>query len=108
MNASSIIYSYLDIEDPVFTYCPSMVLVGTESGLNSAKVTWKLPEVTDNSGRAQTVIQTDKPSGSRFDAGIYNVKYSAKDDAGNWVDSERRCFFNVQVKRKHRTFNINR
>ncbi|XP_053381797.1 sushi, von Willebrand factor type A, EGF and pentraxin domain-containing protein 1-like [Mercenaria mercenaria] len=88
----------VDVEPPVFKpgTCPSIVISGTDTGLNSTKVSWTQPEVNDNSKKASRYMKHGYPPGTRLTAGIYSVQYGARDDAGNIAIND--CSFQVIVR----------
>ena len=69
--------------------------MNTESGLDSAVVTWTEPTVTDNSGD-YTVTSNYNPE-DRFSVGTTRVTYYAWDASGNNVSFS----FNVTVEGKY-------
>ncbi|CAH3039009.1 unnamed protein product, partial [Porites lobata] len=83
-----------DTEPPVFTDCPSDVLI--ETGESEVRVNWPQPKVTDNSG-APPILTSNRHSGSLFSApGSYEVTYRAADSSGNVAT----CSFRITLKKK--------
>ena len=81
----------VDGQPPVFQHCPSStVLRGAPGG--GQRVFWEEPEVVDNVEVTETRGPV-RPSGSLFEAGTWNLSYTAKDGQGNvaW------CNFTVTV-----------
>jgi hypothetical protein len=86
------------VEPPTFKpgTCPSIVIAGTDTGLNSTKVSWTEPEVMDNSNKAIRDSRTIYSPGDTLTAGIYSVWYGARDAAGNMALNN--CSFKVIVR----------
>ena len=82
--------NFTDEEDPLLS-CPSDVLNNTDSGLNTANVTWPDATATDNSG--SVTVTSSINSGATFILGTTNVTYTAIDPSGNSV----MCTFSVTV-----------
>ena len=90
------IFLYLDVEEPVFTYCPSEITID-DATTTEVRVNWQEPKVTDNSG-VDPVVYSNKQSGQYFDVpGSYEVLYTAKDESGN----KATCSFRITLKRKY-------
>ncbi|XP_073253379.1 sushi repeat-containing protein SRPX-like [Porites lutea] len=83
-----------DTEPPVFTYCPSDILIETVEF--QVRVNWERPMVTDNSGGPPS-LTPNRRSGSYFSApGSYEVIYRAADSSGNVAT----CSFRITLKRQ--------
>lgn len=83
-----------DTEPPVFTDCPSDILI--ETGESEVRVNWPQPNVTDNSG-APPSLASNRQSGSLFSVpGSYEVIYRAADSSGNVA----KCSFRITLKKK--------
>lgn len=79
-----------DETDPVFTGCPSDIIV-TANASCTATATWTIPTASDNCSTI-TVTSTHAP-GATFPLGTTPVTYTAKDATGNIST----CTFNVVV-----------
>ena len=86
----------IDDEIPVWVNTPSSLDVNTDVGLDTAEVSWVVPNVTDNSGYF-TITASHDPY-SFFYIGITNVTYKAVDSSGNMAFYS----FTVTVKGKFR------
>ncbi|MCB1098771.1 MAG: HYR domain-containing protein [Verrucomicrobiae bacterium] len=70
-----------DQEPPIITGVPLDLELGTDMGLPTAGVDWRLPEVSDNVGVVE--IESTHQPGAAFPIGTTTVNYSARDAAGN-------------------------
>ena len=85
----------LDLEPPVFTYCPSDILV-VDLTENEVRVNWNRPVATDNSGVLPT-LDCNYLSGERFSVpGVYEVVCTAVDESQNIA----KCAFRITLQRK--------
>ena len=85
----------LDLEPPVFTYCPSDILV-VDLTQYEMRVNWNHPVATDNSGVPPT-LACNFMSGYLFSVpGKYEVVCTAVDGSQN----EAKCTFRITLKRK--------
>ena len=97
-NAYNGFYNYvifldLDVEEPVFTYCPSDLTID-DATTTIVRVNWQEPTATDNSG-VVPVLDSNKKSGQYFDVpGSYEVLYKATDESGNTAT----CSFRITLK----------
>ncbi|UKN02647.1 HYR domain-containing protein [Paracrocinitomix mangrovi] len=80
----------LDTISPVFSGCPSDILVNSDPGNCSAVVSWTAPTSVDNCG---DTITSNFSSGDTFPVGTTTVVYVATDLSGN-TDT---CSFDVVV-----------
>ena len=71
----------IDAENPVWVSTPNSLVVNTDVGLATAKVSWVVPNVKDNSGDF-TITASHEPY-STFGIGITNVTFKAIDGSGN-------------------------
>ena len=76
-----ILLSLIDAEIPVWVSTPNSLVVSTDVGLATAKVSWVVPNVTDNSG--DFTITASHDSYSTFGIGITNVTFKAIDGSKN-------------------------
>ncbi|PFX23104.1 Uncharacterized protein K02A2.6 [Stylophora pistillata] len=85
-----------DVEPPSFgDTCPSPQSVMADIGTTSAKVSWGLVKVTDNSYSNTGVFASPKVSSPHvFQEGNHTVTYTATDTSGN----TNSCHFKVTVK----------
>lgn len=84
-----------DIQAPVFPNgCPDIKIPAERLGKTNY-ATYKLPDVTDNSGET-VIVRAEPPSGSEFDLGITNVTVTALDASGH----EATCQFLVAIESK--------
>lgn len=82
----------VDDESPVFDSCPGDITLIVDPSMCEAFLSFEEPTATDNC--QTTVNQVTGPSNnSDIAVGVYNVSYSATDDAGNTV----LCDFTVTV-----------
>ncbi|XP_072167903.1 hyalin-like [Diadema setosum] len=82
----------VDVEPPVFTYCPDQISGYVHaSDLDTAAVSWRAPQATDNTGFV--TFDTNHQPGSLFPLGDTEVQYTAMDEAGNTIS----CTFIVSV-----------
>ena len=87
----------LDQEPPVFTYCPSDIVMDNLTSFD-VTINWQQPTVTDNSGLAPS-LSFNRQSGDNFTVpGSYEVLYNATDEAGN----EATCSFRITLKSKYK------
>ncbi|XP_028408503.1 sushi, von Willebrand factor type A, EGF and pentraxin domain-containing protein 1-like [Dendronephthya gigantea] len=84
-------YRVVDKEPPKFEYCPDDIVKTTSS--NDARVIWKEPRATDNSGDVR--VFCDRPNGAVFYEGSSSVTCTAIDNQGNKAES---CVFKVIIK----------
>ena len=85
----------LDLEPPVFTYCPNDILV-VDLTQNEERVSWNRPVATDNSG-VSPMLACNFISGDLFSVpGTYEVVCTAVDESQN----EAKCTFRITLKRK--------
>lgn len=80
---------------PVFTFCPSDIIVSNDIGLCSANVTYSPPLSSDDCGSV-SIAQTDLTglsSANDFPVGVHVLEYTATDLAGN----SSTCSFSVTV-----------
>ncbi|XP_071103521.1 sushi, von Willebrand factor type A, EGF and pentraxin domain-containing protein 1-like [Haliotis cracherodii] len=86
-----------DIEDPVFTNCPSQTIHQQAAhGQDVTAVTWPQIIATDNSGNVPSILPLggyNRTSGL-FPPGVHVVAFDAEDDTGN---KATRCTFAVNV-----------
>ncbi|XP_071945866.1 uncharacterized protein [Antedon mediterranea] len=82
-----------DTEPPVFTECPSDIIIRTDPDLSSAVVNWTTVEATDNSGDPPTIL-SNFDGGDTFPIGSTLVKYNAT-DMGENVNTTCQFFVNV-------------
>lgn len=80
-----------DGEAPVFTSCPTPILMGNDLGTCGAVVNWTTPTYTDNCGPVTFV--GSHASGDTFDVGVTTVTFTATDPVG-LMDT---CFFTVTI-----------
>ncbi|XP_070550009.1 hyalin-like [Ptychodera flava] len=80
-----------DSQKPV-VICPSNVERKTYLDAPKIRVTWALPNATDNSGSV-SVTGSHEP-GNNFTIGVTTVSYEAEDPSGNTAN----CWFSVIVK----------
>ncbi|XP_071490409.1 hyalin-like [Diadema antillarum] len=80
-----------DMQDPMFTSCPSNQTVGTDYRLNSTTVNWTEPVVSDND---MYTVTSDYSSGSVFYVGSTLVTYTAVDSSSN----TETCTFTITVE----------
>ena len=75
----------MDADVPVFDNCPSpddpTMSVPTETGSDSASVTWETITATDNDG--EVTITSNYVSPVELSIGSYEVEYQAVDTSGN-------------------------
>ncbi len=71
--------------------CPSDIEVSTDQGLDSANVTWPLPQYMDN--EEILVFNVSQQNGSLFYIGTTEVTYLVVDRVGNNAS----CAFEVVV-----------
>jgi hypothetical protein len=91
---SSFTVTVTDTEKPVFSYCPSNIIVGNGLGNCSAIVTWTAPTATDNCTATGSLVWTNShSSGATFLVGTTTVTYTATDAANNTAT----CSFTVTV-----------
>ncbi|XP_038052047.1 uncharacterized protein LOC119724848 [Patiria miniata] len=84
--------SVKDLEPPVVHNCPQPVTASlTAQSMDSIRVNWTEPNVTDNTGR-YSLVNSHAP-GDLFNFGITDVSYIARDTFGN----ENFCVFQVIV-----------
>ncbi|XP_072043779.1 uncharacterized protein [Amphiura filiformis] len=81
----------IDMEPPEIT-CPPDQEFQTESGLNTAVMTWDDPYVVDNSNQDVTLESNIEP-GSSLPIGSHDVTYDAIDLEGNTAS----CSFTVRI-----------
>lgn len=85
-----------DVEPPVFDICPSTVVAGTDTGVNTAEVVWKTPTGKDNSKIEVNInLKSSFAPKSKLTAGQYDITYGITDKAGN-VGQD--CKFSVVVR----------
>ena len=82
----------VDNQPPTLT-CPQSFTSVAPKGSQQALVNWKIPPVTDNSGKAVSVIQSPMPPAT-LSAGTYSVSVSAFDASSQSAS----CTFQVTVK----------
>ncbi len=82
----------IDTTKPVFTSCPSNIVVNAGANCN-ATVTYSAPTATDNCKTPSVILTQGLTSGSVFPKGITTVSYLANDSNGN----TRTCTFTVTV-----------
>jgi hypothetical protein len=82
----------VDTEPPAIT-CPADILVPTDPGRSTARVTWPPPATTDNC-EAAVIVQCSPMRGSAFPLGVTTVQCTATDAAGNSAS----CSFKVTVQ----------
>ncbi|HLP12161.1 MAG TPA: DUF2341 domain-containing protein [Flavobacteriales bacterium] len=82
-----------DNQAPLFTTCPSNIVLNNDPGFCSAIGTWIAPAATDNCGVISLVQTAGFASGSAFPVGVSTVTYTATDAAGN----STLCTFTVTV-----------
>ena len=80
---------FLDIDPPVFTFCPESIKVSTVK--DTEIVHWSNPKAKDNVGVVK--INGSHTPGSSFSPGMNVVNYTATDQAGN----QAYCSFTVIV-----------
>ncbi len=81
--------------NPVFTSCPTTIIINSDPGLCSGVVNYTVPSATDDCGAA-TVTQTDGSglsTGMTFPVGSTGIEYTATDLASN----TSLCTFDVMV-----------
>jgi len=83
----------LDDTAPIFSNCPSNIVVPVTPGSCSAIVSWVSPTVSDECPNP-LIVQTGPASGSSFALGTTIVEYTATDDAGNMSQ----CSFMITVE----------
>lgn len=93
VNVCSFSVTVTDIENPVFTSCPSNILVNSTPGLCSAVVNWIAPTATDNCAGVVLSQTAGLPSGSSFPTGVTTIVYTATDIYGHTST----CSFTVTV-----------
>ncbi|XP_071959504.1 uncharacterized protein [Antedon mediterranea] len=81
-----------DEQDPVFKFCPDSIFTETDHRTSTARVSWKTPEIEDNSGQVSLVASASP--GSVFNIGTTSVVYTASDNSNNI----NKCDFNVTVE----------
>ncbi|XP_033740050.1 uncharacterized protein LOC117327254 [Pecten maximus] len=92
---SKVLSDCRDSEPPTILDCPSTQYVYADRGSATAVITWNIPTVKDNSGGTITATQTKgQSSGTTFNLGPMEIRYSATDPAGNTSPD---CIFSVRV-----------
>ena len=86
-------FHFLDMESPVFEFCPQNQTHSTELQQSTAVVVWGDLTVIDNS-KQEPNIKCIPKSGTRFPIGQTNVNCSAQDKSGNMA----KCNFEVEVQ----------
>lgn len=81
-----------DTTPPVFSSCPTDIVLTNDVGICGAVASWTLPVATDNCGGV-ILTSNNYNSGDSFLPGITTVVYTATDTAGNTAS----CSFNVTV-----------
>ncbi|XP_071943009.1 uncharacterized protein [Antedon mediterranea] len=95
LNAScSFVITVQDVQDPEFKFCPDSIFTETGHRSSTARVSWKTPEIEDNSGQVSLVASMSP--GSSFNIGTTSVVYTASDNSNNM----NKCEFNVTVEDK--------
>ncbi|XP_072175625.1 uncharacterized protein [Diadema setosum] len=84
-------YVISESENPTFDSCPGQRSVSTEVGKGTARVRWRAPIASDNSGTVTVTSNYD--IGYSFPLGTTTVTYTAEDPAGN----TETCTFDVVV-----------
>lgn len=83
-----------DITSPVFTLCPTNIVVSAAPGTCSATASWSIPTATDNCSTPSVNQTVGLPSGSSFAVGgPYTITYTALDANLNSTE----CTFSVTV-----------
>ncbi|MBI9069303.1 MAG: HYR domain-containing protein, partial [Salinivirgaceae bacterium] len=81
----SITINAVDDDAPVIFSTPSNISVNTDSGDDSAIVTWASPFATDDFG--VVYFFSDHSNGAKFPVGVTTVIYTVRDAAGNSATS---------------------
>lgn len=85
----------VDTEAPIVYNCPQVVEVEVEQQENGSFVRWDGPNVEDNSGSYDVILETDLQRGSFFPIGLTHVAVSFVDPAGQ----KSECTTDVIVSR---------
>ncbi|SFR31634.1 Cna protein B-type domain-containing protein [Robiginitalea myxolifaciens] len=91
-DGDGVIVTISDSVAPVFTSCPSDIVVNNDPGTCGAVVTWTAPTATDNCSSV-TLSTNNYSSGDTFLPGVTTVVYTAADAAGN----QSTCSFTITV-----------
>ncbi len=91
-DGDGVIVTISDSLAPVFTSCPSDIVVNNDPGTCGAVVTWTAPTATDNCSSV-TFSTNNFSSGDTFLPGVTTVIYTASDAAGN----QNTCSFTITV-----------
>lgn len=83
-----------DAEAPVIT-CPADVNVKCEASENGKKVTYNIPQASDNCGNAKVELLSGLASGETFPVGTTTIKLKASDPSGNTAE----CSFKITVEK---------
>ncbi len=81
-----------DTTPPVFSSCPTDIVLTNDVGVCGAVASWTLPVATDNCGGV-VLTSNNYSSGDSFLPGVTTVVYTATDTAGNTAT----CSFTVTV-----------
>jgi gliding motility-associated-like protein len=84
-----------DMEDPIFSNCPTNMEVSAAAGTCEAVANWTIPTALDNcESEGATTLVASHTSGSTFTVGQnIIVTYTATDVAGN----DATCFFTIDI-----------
>ncbi|KAJ8047549.1 Hyalin [Holothuria leucospilota] len=93
-----ITFEPVDTEAPIVHDCPQVVEVEVEQRENGSFVRWDGPNVEDNSGSYDVILETDLQKGSFFPIGLTHVAVSFVDPAGH----KSECTTDVIVSRVDR------
>ena len=86
-------FHFLDMESPVFKFCPQNQNHPTEPGQSTALVVWNDPKAVDNSNQKPNITCIPKTE-TRLPIGQTNVICTAQDKSGNMG----KCNFVVDIQ----------
>ncbi|MFO0204480.1 MAG: HYR domain-containing protein, partial [Alphaproteobacteria bacterium] len=93
-SISETVTSVEDETAPVFTACPTNIVISSGVDECSAAVTYSIPTATDECGLSSLVRTSGPASGAVFSVGVTTVLYTATDLSGNTME----CSFTVEVE----------
>jgi gliding motility-associated-like protein len=91
--ACNFIVTVEDNEPPVFTFCPSNIVINSTPGDCGAIVNYTTPSGTDNCPNPTIFLNSGLPNGSLFPVGLNVQQYIIQDISGN----QAFCTFNILV-----------